>query len=342
MTTAPLRLVTGRAARIASALALLSALLFSGAAPALCETIVFEGKTECQEAQDVFSPHSTDAQKKEAQEIEAASRAENKEPAPSSIFEGKITFVDIFVDIGTTVGDSQPLVEYTLPKGVIQYELSQIETSKTKQNMHMLEQIRLDLRNRKRDLDQTVNDYRNGFASAAQVDDLRQQIIVLQSQASTLESVIRSESDFDAAKFSSAKARLGVKSKDPSKFPKTGLILSQVNGQVLWKSPELILGGTISKYTRLMRVGNLRSLAVKCWVPEKYIAQVKTGMPVTVTFESQGNVPIQGKVGRISGGGGLLADVQLPSIFLVFVEIPNDDMRFKEGMRARVTMEVPD
>lgn len=338
MTTCLTRSITRPAASLASALALLAALSLAWAVPAFCETITFEGKTECQEAQEVYSPHATDEQVKEAR-IEAAKNRE--ESRGSSVFEGAITFTKVMVEIGSTVKDNQPLVEFTMPRGVIEFEMNHLETSGTKKVSHRLLAARLELKKKRQELQQAVEDNKKGLVPAAKIEDVRHQVTALEIMVEGLQSYLRGEEDFDDAKYASAADRLGIKSKDPARFPKTGLIRSQVNGQVLWTAPELIQGGSISKRTRLMRIGNLRKLAVQCWVPEKYISQVQPGMPVTVSFESLGGETVKGTVGRLTGGGGIYSGFQFPSIFMVTVDIANDDLRLKEGIRAKVTMEVP-
>lgn len=134
---------------------------------------------------------------------------------------------------------------------------------------------------------------------------------------------------------------------DPS-TPGTKYELSRVTAPIAGSilSVPLPAGSAVTPQTSVTTIGNLSSLCIKSFIPERFVAQLKTGLQADVTLEAYPGITFKASVRRISPVVDELSRTK--EIILAFT-VPDD--RINSGMFADVklflqtyadTLSVPD
>ena len=100
---------------------------------------------------------------------------------------------------------------------------------------------------------------------------------------------------------------------------------------------EVSLGDYVGPGADLVAIESIDPLQVDFRVPESFVGLLKTGMPITVQFDSMPDLARQGQVKAISPQ----VDVGGRSI-LLRADIPNADLALRPGMFARVRLQLAD
>ena len=318
------------------------ALVFLFSTNAQSEQLIFEGKTFCKSTQEIYSPHSGDASAMETvalmRELEAGKGGSfNDESIVRPPFVGAMNIVKVMIEVGSEVKHNQDVVEYSLPPDIRGFEIRNIDESRVLKIKSDLSKLQLNLKRKKEEEHENRDKILRGSASKQSQIDIQTDINILELQIKSVEEMLRLDSEYNSAKFGSAKSNFGAKTKKPREFPRTGFLKSQINGHVLWKNPELTPGGVITRPTRLLRLGDLSFLTLSCWAPDRYRLLIKPGEKVVIAFASLPGIQFEGKINRILSAAEQ-TETQLPSMVYFHIDLPNPDLLLKEGMRATVTI----
>jgi HlyD family secretion protein len=124
-------------------------------------------------------------------------------------------------------------------------------------------------------------------------------------------------------------------------------ITAPVSGLVVYGDPtnpyrvygqEIKVGADWYGGQTLMTIPDLSAFEIDINVAEDYVARIKSGMPVTVTFEAVPDVRLTGKLKDIAklGRPREQYDPTSPRVFLTSITLNGSDSRLVSGMTARV------
>lgn len=320
---------------------LLAAVIF-WASPAFCGQITFEGKTFSPNAREVYTPHAPAPEIKanESLKLDMKQRGEDPDSLPP-LFTGTTKIVKLFADVGQKVQESTVIFEYSLPANIREFEMERINHGGVDSLEHSLMAVRAVLNDRREFYNELRFKFTKGLATQEELTLAQRTIEAMKLKEASLLEMLKSEKEQLVARTDVANSKYGAKEQEASAFPKTGRMYAMNNGYILWKNPELKAGATFSKYTRLFRIGELEHLTIKAWVPEKYINDVHENDPVDIIFESLPGQKFTGKVSRVAVVQEN-TESQLANTFVIEIDVPNEKLTLKEGMRAILTMNVPD
>lgn len=122
-----------------------------------------------------------------------------------------------------------------------------------------------------------------------------------------------------------------------TKMPKTGYLTAPSSGRVLYIDPRVKNGATVLSSDPIMILGNLDPITLASAVYQGDIGKFSVGMKVSVCFDSNPSVMHEAQVVSILSQNSL-GNMELPSVFELYLEIKNPDLAIKDGMRGHVVL----
>jgi len=317
------------------------AALWAGSAAA--EDVVFVGKTFSPNHMEVLSPHASPEEMKifesMAKEVKLK-RGEDAEP-PIKPFTGRMKVMKMLADIGQKVDLDQRLLEYAFPPEDLLSERRKLSQNEIRAQEANLEKIRADISLKRKNLEELRMRLGRGLASSQEVSDQVGQLELDRFKERIIEESLRLEREMAAGELELAKAKFGQKASEKN-LPGVSWITTPVAGHVLWVNPEVKPGVILAKKTKLFVVGSMDPILVRALVHEIYISRLRVGDSAAIaSFDTLPGKTFEAKVVRIQMTAAW-SDVQLPAHFEVELSLPNPDLTLKEGMRGKVTVQVPD
>lgn len=312
------------------------------AGSAAAEDVVFVGKTFSPNHMEVLSPHASPEEMKifesMAKEVKLK-RGEDAEP-PIKPFTGRMKVMKMLADIGQRVDLDQRLLEYAFPPEDLLSERRKLSQGEIRAQEANLEKIRADIALKRKNLDELRMRLGRGLASSQEVSDQAGQLELDRFRERIIEESLRLEREMAAGELELARAKFGQKASEKN-LPGVSWITTPVAGHVLWVNPEVKPGVILAKKTKLFVVGSMDPILVRALVHEIYISKLRVGDKATIAFDTLPGKTFEAKVVRIQMTAAW-ADVQLPAHFEVELSLPNPDLTLKEGMRGKVTVQVPE
>lgn len=319
---------------------LVVAALWAGSAAA--EDVVFVGKTFSPNHMEVLSPHASPEEMKifesMAKEVKLK-RGEGAEP-PIKPFTGRMKVMKMLADIGQKVDLDQRLLEYAFPPEDLLSERRKLSQSEIRAQEANLERVRSEISLLRKNLDESRMRLGRGLASSQEVSDQAKDLELARFKERTIEESLRMEREMAAGELELARAKFGQKASEKN-LPGVSWVTTPVAGHVLWVNPEVKPGVILSKKTKLFVVGSMDPILVRALVHEIYISRLRVGDKAVIAFDTLPGKTFEATVVRIQMTAAW-ADAQLPAHFEVELSLPNPDLALKEGMRGKVTVQVPD
>jgi len=314
---------------------LVLASVFSAAGHAFAGEIVFTGKTVSPNHTEIMSPHAvSDGDKaKTGGSAELAGAAVSF----SGTFTGQMKIVSLLADIGQKVDANQNLLQFDYPLQGLIKERGKLSQADLLDAEYQLERVRADIASLRAVLSAAQSLRERGIASNKDVASLTRDLEVKTAKEQALAYRVQIEQGAAEGGLDSAKKKFGEKV-DEHHLTGTAWIASPVEGHVLWVNPDLKPGMILTRKTKLFVVGSLDPIAVRAWLYERQVVQMRVGDKASVAFENLPGKTFEGSVTRISMSP-VFSDVQLPSEYEVEITVPNPGLLLKEGARGKVTVE---
>ena len=119
------------------------------------------------------------------------------------------------------------------------------------------------------------------------------------------------------------------------RVPDEAALVSPIGGIVVWVHPELRTGGELNARKPVLQVSVMDPMLLRARVHEIEAVQLELDDAAEFTLESIPNRTFQARVSRISWTP-LTPKLDQPSYYEVELEVPNPDLKLKEGLKGRI------
>lgn len=317
------------------------------AAPVQAETVTFLGKSYCPIRYDITWPFVTKPDKSKMQGSGITANVyelpKNQAPEAKSAIElgsdmSRLLILSAPLKVGDPVSEDQILVTYELPLETLMAEkqaLSRSELNSIEHGLAIVENQLSQLRQHQADLENMVAD------KAVAPNDVRynaREIEALLLQRDYL----REERELSQQRYDNAviiaKSKYG-KDQDIHHLPRVGYIRAPSAGYVLWTNSSLVPGMAFTKQASLMSIGRLDPIVIRASVHEIVAQKLKVGDPVNIVFHAIPDKTFHTTISKVDFVAQP-AMLQQPSFYEIEMNMPNPDLRIKEGMRCDITADV--
>lgn len=291
---------------------LLVALVLAAPAPVRAESVTFVGKAYC------------------------SIRAEIKWPFLSL---NQLRIVSAPVKVGQHVTEKQRLITYELPlesRITEKRKLDHTKVDSLERALALVDFQLAELRQKQDDLENMVAS--QSIAPNVPLGNLKAIEALRLRRESVAEQLDLARSEYKD-KLTLAQTNYGDSISDP-KAPREGLVLSPIDGHVLWVNSSLVHGMVFISPADLITIGRMDPMVVRAAVHEIAAQRLKDGEKADVVFHALPGEIFRGTVTNISYTAQP-ATMQQPTFYEIEITIPNKEMRIKEGMRCDITIDLP-
>lgn len=172
------------------------------------------------------------------------------------------------------------------------------------------------------------------LAAPQSLEQVEQEIKALLSQQAAVTESLRLAQKTKEAEEDLARKQLGVPIK-PGQVPEEGVLLSPLEGHVLWLHPDLRVGAELPGGTPVITVGVMDPMVLRARVHEIEALKLKVGDEADLTMESLPGRTFKARVSRLPWSPAAIS-LEVPTYFEVEFEVPNPELILKEGLKATV------
>lgn len=248
-------------------------------------------------------------------------------------FKGLLTAVKVAA--GSPVRKKDVLAVYTLdpderlkllakvrPSHIYELELRMIE----------IEEALLKLKIRGDEIKSLVD---QDLAPAKRYEVISRQVTFAEKQKEIMSQRLGREKLLHAEELAVISQKLGrpVNTSDP---PTDGLLMAPMDGHVIWIGSQTKKGAMILPGQPVFQICVMNPLTLVARVHEIEAVRLKKGDEANLYFESLPEKKIKAKIKNISWAP-VDTNLTTPSYYLVDFEIPNHDLRLREGLKVRIT-----
>ena len=177
---------------------------------------------------------------------------------------------------------------------------------------------------------------RQNMSPAQSLTQVDQEIKSLSKQRSLLQEGMGQAEKTKAEEEALARKQLGVNFKS-GQIPKEGVLVSPIDGYVVWMHPDLRQGAELPGGTPVLMVGIMDPMLVRAPVHEIEALKLKVGDEANLTIESLPGRKFTARVSRLPWAPPVIT-LDHPTYYDVEFQVPNPDFLLKEGLKATVEM----
>jgi len=328
---------------------LLATLLLFLAGPAQAETVTFMGKAYCPVRYDIRWPFvMTVPQAAPAQNSGIVANVaelpketiENKSATALGSDMRQLRILSAPLKVGQHVTEDQALITYEMPLENLMPEkmaLSRARLNAVESGQAKLEYKLAQLRQRQADLENMAAD--NSVApSVVRTNAQEIDALLLQRDYLREEHELAQQGYENTVKI--MQKRYG-KDVNIHNLPHQGYIRSPGDAYVLYVNSSLVQGMAFTKPVLLMTLGRLDPIVIRASVHEIAVQKLKVGDKVSVVFHVWPQETFTTTISKINFTAQP-AMMQQPSFYEIEMNMPNPNLRIKDGMRCDVTVNLPD
>jgi len=175
---------------------------------------------------------------------------------------------------------------------------------------------------------------RQNMAPAQSLTQVDEEIKALTKQRSLLQEGMDQAERTRTEEAALARKQLGVPV-SPGHVPKEGVLVSPINGYVVWMHPDLRQGAELTGGTPVMMVAVMDPMILRAPVFESEALKLKVGDEADITIESLPDRKFTARVSRLPWAPPVI-NLDHPTYYDVEFKVPNPDLLLKEGLKATV------
>jgi multidrug efflux pump subunit AcrA (membrane-fusion protein) len=177
------------------------------------------------------------------------------------------------------------------------------------------------------------------LAAPQSLEQVQREITALSRQRSALQEGLDQAEQSLGDERALLTKQLGVPVK-PGHLPQEGLLVSPIDGHVIWMHPELRRGAVLKGGTPVIMVGVMDPMLLRAEVHEIEALKLKVGDEAEITLESLPGRKFKARVSRLPWAPTVLK-LEQPTYYEVEFMVPNPDLVLKEGLKATLEIQKP-
>jgi multidrug efflux pump subunit AcrA (membrane-fusion protein) len=240
------------------------------------------------------------------------------------------------VEPGQKVKKGQILGRYRLTLEAVQTLRRRLISSQVNDLRAKLAEVDKGLTTLKNKKNSLIELSRQNLAPPQSLTQVNEDIQALSKQRAALGDTLQQAERTKQDEESLLSKELGVPIKSGC-VPGEGVLVSPIDGYVVWMFPDLHQGAELKGGTPVIVVGVMNPMVLRAQVYEIEAEKLKLGEEADITLESLPGRKFTARVSRLPWAPPALS-LEHPTYYDVEFKVANPDLVLKEGMKATVTM----
>jgi multidrug efflux pump subunit AcrA (membrane-fusion protein) len=247
--------------------------------------------------------------------------------------------LSLSVEPGRKVKEGEILGRYHLiPESLqaLRRQLSPTQITELRARLAEIDKGLATLKNKEKSLQELTE---KKLAAPQSLEQVQREITALSRQRSALREGLGQAEHSLREEQTLLTKQLGVPVKS-GQLPQEGVLVSPIDGHVIWMHPELRPGAVIKGGTPVIMVGVMDPMLLRAQVHEIEALKLKVGDEAEITMESLPGRNFKARVSRLPWAPTVLT-LEQPTYYEVEFLVPNPDLVLKEGLKATLEIQKP-